>query len=201
MRAAARVRPLWATRDDATESCLAEETRCVVSFERAGAEQVRHDHLTAGTEDPTMTEAVTQLEIDQRVFDPVPAHGERGGGWPGHGAVSAPPLRGGPDHLLHRHTDQGTVRDLLLPRRQLGTDAGLPCAAPRAGAVLSRHPARLPQQLDAALPGSGGEAGVGAHRRLLQDKPGLIIRVTPRRVARRRERSASWLPVVTRRRN
>jgi carboxymethylenebutenolidase len=48
---------------------LAEETRRVVSFERTGAEQVRQDHPTAGTEESTMTEAVTQLEIDQRVFD------------------------------------------------------------------------------------------------------------------------------------
>jgi carboxymethylenebutenolidase len=48
---------------------LAEETRRVVSFWRTGAEQAREDHPTAGTEEFTMTEAVTQLEIDQRVFD------------------------------------------------------------------------------------------------------------------------------------
>jgi carboxymethylenebutenolidase len=48
---------------------LAEEPRRVVSFERTGAEQARQDYSIAGTEEFTMTEAVTQLEIDQRVFD------------------------------------------------------------------------------------------------------------------------------------
>ena len=41
------------------------------------------------------------------------------------------------------------------------------------GVHLPGHPARLPQQLDAALPRSLGEAGVGAHDRLLPDEPGL----------------------------
>ena len=41
---------------------------------------------------------------------------------------------------------------------------------PLRGAHLSGHAARLPQQLDAALPGGGGQARVGAHDRVLQEE-------------------------------
>ena len=40
-------------------------------------------------------------------------------------------------------------------------------------AHVSRHPARLSQQLDAALPRGGGQAGLGADDRLLQEAPRL----------------------------
>ncbi len=63
----------------------------------------------------------------------------------------------------------------------LGSD--LHAGAPdRRGATpdahIPGHPARLPQQLDAALPRSVGETGVGSHHRLLQEKPGRIGRPT-----------------------
>ena len=40
-------------------------------------------------------------------------------------------------------------------------------------AHLSGHAARLPQQLDAALPGGGGQARLGADHRVLQEAPRL----------------------------
>ena len=49
---------------------------------------------------------------------------------------------------------------------------------PVPGVHLSRHPARLSQQLDAALPGGGGQAGLGADDRVLQEAPGLRISAT-----------------------
>ena len=95
-----------------------------------------------------MTEPVTQLDIDQRVLDLYDeyCHGRidrrefllraaRGGRRPGHGAGAAAALRGGADDLLHRHADQGPVRELSVARRQIGTDARLPGAARGHGAV------------------------------------------------------------------
>ena len=84
-----------------------------------------------------MTEAVTQLEIDQRVFDLYDeyCHGRIDrrqfllmasvvAGGLAMAQSLLPRYARGADHLLHRHADQGAVRDLSLARRQLGTDAG-----------------------------------------------------------------------------
>ena len=48
---------------------LAQDTRRVVSFKRSGTEHGATTIPTANAEESHMTEAVTQLEIDQRVFD------------------------------------------------------------------------------------------------------------------------------------
>ena len=65
---------------------------------------------------------VTQLEIDQRVFDLYDeyCHGRIDrreflaraaprGGRPGHGAGAVAALRAGADHLVHRRADQGAA--------------------------------------------------------------------------------------------
>ena len=95
-----------------------------------------------------MTDTVTQIDIDQRVFELYDeyCHGRidrreflRAGrardGRPGDGAGAAAALRPGADHLLHRYADQAAVRDVPVARRQLGTDARVPRAAGGAGAL------------------------------------------------------------------
>ncbi len=79
------------------------------------------------------------------------------------GAAADPLRRVGPTN----QRNVARVRDRAESRRR-----GVP------GAHLPGHPARLSQQFDAALPGSSGDTGVGTHRGLLQDKPGLIVRGT-----------------------
>ena len=95
-----------------------------------------------------MPDTVTQLEIDQRVFDLYDeyCHGRidrreflRLAALVTGGLAMAqallPRYAAGADHLLHRHPDQGAVRDLPVARRQFRTDAGIPGAAHGVGAV------------------------------------------------------------------
>src|SRR5207244_9573257 len=76
--------------------------------------------------------------------------------------------------------DQGTAADPIRGERRARqrTVAGVRGGAEgERGSVrdahLSRNPAWLPQQLDAALQRSGGQAGLGADDRLLQEAPRL----------------------------
>ena len=101
-------------------------------------------------------EPVTQLEIDQRVFDLYDeyCHGRidrreflaraaARGGRPGHGAGAAAALRRGADDLVHGRADQGAVRELSVAGRQLrGRCAATWCSRQGAGpfpAVLVIH--------------------------------------------------------------
>ena len=79
--------------------------------------------------------AITQLEIDQHVFDLYDeyCHGRidrreflrarrrAGRGGAGDGAGAAAELRAGADHFLHRHAHQGELRDLSVAGRQRAT--------------------------------------------------------------------------------
>ena len=67
-------------------------------------------------------------------------------------------------------------------------------------AHLSRHPARLSQQLDAALQRGGGQAGLGADDRLLQEAPRLnsASEGSPSRSGRNRERLGGHIVVLVR---
>ena len=93
-------------------------------------------------------QALTQSEIDQRVFDLYDeyCHGRidrrefllqaaRGGRRARHGAGAAAALRAGPDDLLHRRADQGPVCDLPVAGRHLRHHARIPGAAERTGSV------------------------------------------------------------------
>ena len=63
---------------------------------------------------------------------------------------------------------------------------------------LSRHPARLSQQLDAALQRGAGQDRLGSHDRLLQEEPRLTS-ASPACVRRTRRRGGSGIRPATRR--
>jgi len=93
-----------------------------------------------------MNAPVTQLQIDQRVFDLYDeyCHGRidrreflaRSAALVAGGLVMAQALL--PRYLLHRYPHQGAVRELRVTRRQLGADARVPGAAERQRAVPVR---------------------------------------------------------------
>jgi hypothetical protein len=107
--------------------------------------------------------------------DGEPARGRARGGASGWGGV----LRRGPAARSSGADPRATAAELRRPgpahQRHVAGLRGGAQGGRRAlrSLLLPGHPARLPQQFDAALPRGGGKARLVAHRRLLQEEPFL----------------------------
>ena len=108
---------------------------------------VEQSNAEPSTVAPEAPQALTQVEIDRRVFDLYDeyCHGridrreflQRAAavtiGGSRHGAGAVAPLCAGPDDLLHRSADQGPLRDLPVAGRHLRHHARVPGATEWAG--------------------------------------------------------------------